>query len=125
MTTTWTDANGVKHEIKTMPTPYIENCLSLIDDRLHTLITRLNRDGKRVAEAQEELKIKQEQKAEMLRTLHERRRASISNTRNEQSYQHTCYTCKHGDTVLNQLICKKLNNFCSAVKFTCGAWERL
>lgn len=118
MRTTWTDANGEQHDIKTMPTAYIENCLSVIDELMPKVIKRLNENGERVASAQHELKTKQEQKAEMLRVLHERRRSVAPVT------VHSCYTCKHSDTVLNQLICKKLNNFCFFVNFSCGAWEK-
>jgi len=115
MTTTWTDAQGDVHVIEKMETSYIQNCLAIIDERIPVLARRVNIAG----QAQIELRVKQEQKAEMMRVLNARRRAEAAPVTNA----HSCYTCSHSDTVLNQLICKKLNNFCCAVNFSCGAWS--
>jgi len=111
---TWTSADGRVTEIKLMATPHIENCLALIDERIPTLI----KTRERGEQATRELNTKNEQKREMMRVLAERRRNSAA-----QVTPNSCYTCSHSDTVLNQLICKKLNNFCFAVNFSCGAWS--
>ena len=113
---TWTDAQGVAHEISKMATPYLENCITLIDELLPRIIKRRD-DG---IHASNELTLKRDQKKEMLRVLASRR---VQNQRVSPVTPYSCHSCMSSDEALNELICRKNNIFCRNVNFTCGAWN--
>lgn len=116
---TWTSADGRVTEIKMMATPHIENCLSIIDERIPKLIQMRERGN----QAAIELETKRKQKMEMMRVLNER-------YREREAKPNTCHTCTYNDKIqleygrMAELICRKLGYTCKTVGFSCGFWEK-
>ena len=121
--TTWTDTLGVEHEISKMPTPYIENCLSIIDERIPKLV-------KRGDEAYTELSTKREQKKEMMRVLELRRSRAYAENITSPNLTRACSSCNNSRHIIfefgkeAELVCDKLGFTCKTVNFTCGVWEK-
>ena len=117
----WIDAQKIEHIISEMPTDYLENCISLIDELLPQIIKR--RDNG--IHAQNELTLKRDQKKEMLRVLESRRLSRVS-----PITAYSCMNCNHSHRVVltfgrgAELICNKLGMTCQMVNFSCGAWEK-